>query len=96
MRDGRFAHVFIGLFHLDEQRHIDRGVFSLRVQRAFVALGQGGFGQAVALPPGHQAGELRPAVAAGVQQVPPLQPTFAFFATGVVKALGLNIRPISA
>jgi hypothetical protein len=87
VRDGRPADVFMSLVHLDEQRHIKGGVFARKGRgRGTVALGQGDLSQAVTLPPGHQTRDLRPAVAAGVLQVPQQHTTLALLATGVVKA----------
>jgi hypothetical protein len=78
VRDGRPADVFMGLVHLDEQRHIEGGVFACKGRsRRTVALGQGDRSQAVALPPGDQTRDLRPAVAAGVLQVPQQHTTLA-------------------
>ena len=87
VRDRRPADVFMGLVHLDEQRHVDGGVFARKGRgRRTVALGQGDCSQAVTLPTGHQTSDLRPAVAAGVLQVPQQHATLALVATGVVKA----------
>jgi hypothetical protein len=83
VRDGRPADVFMGLVHLDEQRHVKGGVFARKGRgRRTVAFGQGHLGQTVTLPPGHQTSDLRPAVAAGVLQVPQQHTTLALLATG--------------
>jgi hypothetical protein len=88
MRDRRPADVFMGLVHLDEQRHVDGGVLACKGRgRRTVAFGQGNLSQAVTLPPGHQACDLSPAVAARVLQVPQQNAPLAPLATGVVKAL---------
>jgi hypothetical protein len=87
VRNGRPADVFMSLVHLDEQRHIEGGVFARKGRcRGTVAFGQGDRSQAVTLPPGDQTRDLRPTVATGVLQVPQQYTTLALLATGVVKA----------
>ena len=82
MRDRGSADVLIGFVHLDQQRDVGRRVFARKGhRRAPVALGQGNLGQPVALPARHQAGDLRPAVATGVLQVPEQHPALALAAT---------------
>ncbi|KFB70498.1 MAG: hypothetical protein AW09_004407 [Candidatus Accumulibacter phosphatis] len=87
VRYGRSADVFMGFVHLDQQLDIDRGVLACKgCSRRAVALGQGNGGQPVAMPPGHQTRDLRPAVAAGVLQVPVQHTPLPFAPPRVVKA----------
>jgi hypothetical protein len=63
VRNGRPADVFMSLVHLDEQRHIEGGVFARKGRsRGTVAFGQGDRSQAVTLPPGDQTRESMAAV----------------------------------
>src|ERR1035437_6446078 len=88
MRDGGAANILIGFIPLDQQRDVAPRVFAGKGHhRPTIALGQWNLGQAVALPSGHQASNLRPAVATGMLQVPEQHATFALATSRVVKPL---------
>ena len=78
----------MGFVHLHQQADISERVLAGKGGAGgAVALGKGHCCQAVLAPLGHQPGDLRTAVAAGVPEVAQQHTAFAFIALGVVKAL---------